>query len=352
MKNYILNGAMRFDQNQEGSIYYIGVNTEHYTLDQWRICGGTLGAGRLTAQRESIDFNGFDYCLQLASTTQQTVLNSTDNLHIEYPIEGSRIASWKFGTSNAESLTLSFWVVATQAGDYSICLMNGVNTRSYVTSFNVPTASAWTYVTVTIPGDTVGTWNVSECVFGAKVIWSLGVGSSATAPTSEIWNSAAYWNKAGTNQLIQYPANNCLYLTGVQLELGTSATDYEHRDLSEELKDLQRYLFKTFPKGTPISNAAGTAGSLCYIAQNTGIAANGVHLTYPTRMEASANITTYSTSSGTSNWYNSSTGDSGVPSILNASSDGCYVYNPQVAGDTKGQLISIHLVADARLGGP
>ncbi len=319
MKNLVLNGAMRIDQNKEGGIYSSDPTSETYTLDQWRFCGGTSGVGRFTIQRMPIDFNGFDYCLQAATTVQQTSLSPTDNCHIEYPIEGSRMKHLSFGTGNAKTITLSFWVVATQAGEYSFAIMNGINTRSYVTSFTITTASAWQYITITIPGDTSGVWSGAECVFGMKLLWSLGVGASATISTTETWQGSAYWNKTGTTQLIE--GYNSLYITGVQLEVGSAATDYDHRSLTEELQDLQRYYYKTYAHGIAVGSAS-TAGAQTYYANI------GSHLRYPVVMEASPNLTMY-----------------GAGTSLNATETGVYLYNTGTA------LTYTHVVANARLGG-
>lgn len=353
MKNYILNGAMRFDQNQEGAIYYSDPNSETYTLDQWRFCGGTSGVGRFSVQRMPVDFKGFDFCLQAASTVQQTTLNATDNMHIEYPIEGSRMGSWAFGTGDAKTITASFWFISTIAGEFSFSLMNGINTRSYVTSFTIDTGSVPQFITITIPGDIAGTWTSAECTFGAKFLWTLGVGSTASTSTTEEWQGAAYWNKSGSTQLIEYTANTSIYIMGFQVELGDTATDFEFRDLTEELLDLQRYYYKTFPQGIPVGYGKGTSGSINYVAQNAGVSIEGVEVYLPVKMCApNAPVTLYNPFTSCDNWYNQSLSSvSGEPTIYNQSEDKLYLSNCQVSGDTKGSLLNVHMVINSRLGG-
>lgn len=355
MKNFILNGAMRYDQNHEGGIYYSDPMTEVYSLDQWRYGGGTSGVGRFSMQRVPISYNfhGFNYILQCASTVQQFILDPTDNMHIEYPIEGCCITPWQFGSADAKDLTASFWFIATVAGEYSFSLMNGINTRSYVTSFVITTASVPQYVTITIPGDQAGTWGTDECTFGAKFLWSLGVGSTASTATTETWQGAAYWNKTGSYQLMQDTANTSIYITGFQVELGDTATAYEHRRMTDELLDLQRYYFKTFPHGVAVANGAGYNGALSYKADNAGAISNGEQLLQPVSMCANnANVTFYNPVNNNGKWYNQTIGvDSGTPSIVNQSENKSFVINPQASTDTLGSLLSIHMVINSRLGG-
>ncbi len=353
MKNFVLNGAMNFDQNQEGGIYYSAFN-EVYSLDQWRFSGGNNGGNYylMRAPFPSLTY-GFKYCLQVGVLTQQETLQPTDNFHIEYPIEGCKITPWSFGTGYASNLTLSFYIVANQAGDYSFALMNGQNTRSYVTSFTVTTANVVEKIVINIPGDTEGTWSSDIATFGAKLIWSLGVGSVATTPSPETWVGAAYWNKADTVQLMTCPHNTCIYLFGVQLEMGDVATDFEHLDYAQELLLLQRYYYKTFPQGVAVGNGKGLAGAITYTAQYSGVSPYSCEWKLPVQAEGyPVPITTYNPVLNDSNWYNVNTGvSSGVPSTLNTGDNSSYIYNPQVSTDNKGNTLAIHAVIDARMGG-
>lgn len=351
--NYVLNGAMRFDQNQEGGIYYSDPNSETYTLDQWRFCGGTSGVGRFTVQRVPVDHKGFDYCMQLASTTQQSVIGSTDNMHLEYPIEGSRMKSWGFGSADADDITISFECVVTQAGEYPFALMNGINTRSYVTSFYMPYASTWKRVAITIPGDSAGVWSGAECVFGAKLLWSLGVGATASTSNVEMWQPAAYWNKTGSTQLMQYIANTSMYITGVQVDLGSVALPYRHRSVTEELLDLQRYYYKTFPQGIAVGGGKGVTGALTYFSKLAGLKTDGAALFQPVNMAApNAPVTFYSPLNDSGLWYNgASNGNSGSPILLNQGNNKLFVANPQIVADAVGSQMSIHAVVNSRLGG-
>lgn len=341
---------MRFDQNKEGGIYPC-TNPETYTLDQWRV-GGAGATGAFTTQRVAATCPGFSHSLNCTVTTSQATLAATDNFHIEYPIEGNYIADWCWGTANAQTITVSFWVIATVAGDKSFSIMNGINTRCYVSSFTVTTANTWQRVSVTIPGDTGTTWPSTAGTFGAKLLWSLGVGSTYSTSTTETWQAAAFWNKTGTDQLIQQTAGNVMFITGVQCELGSTMTDFEHRSYTEELLDLQRYYYKTFPAGTAVGSNQGIGGSLAYITQSAGVNGNGLQLRYPTTMSVSPTITAYCPSASGGNWYNASqTTQSSAMALFWNSPEGSFLYNLQVGGDNKGAIISVHMTANARLGG-
>lgn len=347
MKNYILNGNMRFDQNKEGGAYLSLPNAEIYGLDQWRFCGGTSSNGSFYLIRAPFPttYQGAKYCMQIGVVTQQTVIGATDNFHIEHAIEGCNIADWSFGSSDAKPLILSFLAMAHVAGDYSVSLMNGINTRSYVTSFNLPAANTIYRVSVTFPGDTSGAWSTDVATFGAKVIWSLGVGSAATAPTSEVWNGAAYWNKAGTNQLVTYPHNTCLYIAEAQLEIGSVATDFEFLEYTEELLLLQRYYYKTFPAGIAVGNAKGLSGAITSTI-------NGSLIEFPVNMCGiyPGTIDTFNPINNDANWYNYNLSrSSGAASFLNASDKRVFALNG--ATEAPSTIMGIHLVANARLGG-
>jgi len=355
MKNFILNGAMRFDQNHEGGIYYSDPNTEVYGLDQWRYCGGTSGDGRFSIQRmpTPYNFHGFEFVMQAASTNMQAVIGATDNMHIEYPLEGCRITPWQFGTPEAQDITASFWFISTVAGEFSFSLMNGQNTRSFVTSFVIDTASVPQFITITIPGDQAGTWVTDECTFGAKFLWSLGVGSTFSTATTETWQGTAYWNKDGSLQMMQEVTNTSIYITGFQVELGNVASAYEHRSFTDELLDLQRYYYKTFPHGVAVGNGKGWDGAIAYKAHNPGAVSSGAQFFQPVAMCApNAPVTFFNPINDNSNWYNQSLGvDSGAASLLNQSENKGFVSNAQASADTVGSLLSVHMVINSRLGG-
>lgn len=351
-RNLVLNGAMVWDQKNEGNVYS-STGTEVYSLDQWRFVGSGA-SGVFSIQRVASSAPGFPFSLNMVVTTQQASLAATDNFHLEHPIEGSRIGCLKYGTANAVTTNLSFWARASTTGNYSVSLMEGTNSRSYVTTFNIAVANTWEYKTILIPGDTSGTYQTADSTFGLKIIWSLGVGSTYSTATSETWQGAAYWNKTGSNQLIQQANGNNLYITGVQFEIGSFPTAFEYLFPSQELQLLRRYYYKTFPKGTAVAQNAGRNGYIAYISQLAGVNGNSVMVKYPVTMaSATPTITTYNPSAANALWRSNAGGgtDSGAITVFFDSCDGFIAYNPQVAGQLPGEIIGIHFTSNARLGG-
>jgi hypothetical protein len=339
---------MNWDQNKEGGVYS-STSTEFYSLDQWRICGAGA-TGVFSVQRVASSAPGFPFSLNMVVTTQQAVLAAADNFHLEYPIEGSAISGLAWGTASAKTVALSFWVYASEAGVYSVSIMEGTNSRSYVTTFTINSATTWEYKTIIIPGDTSGTYQTTNGSFGIKIIWSLGVGSTASTSTSETWQGAAYWNKTGTSQLIQKANGNNLYITGVQLEIGNISTAFQYLNQSEELLLLQRFYFKTMSKGTAVAQNAGAPGVATYIVQGPSNATGGVMINYPVKMSSSPTLTFYNPRTTNAKWRQLSNDiDSGTASSFFANESSVYIANS--AGEASTSLVGIHMTANARLGG-
>lgn len=254
LKNKVINGAMQFDQGRQGAAYIAPRNAEIYSLDQWRICGGADGSWQ--TQRVPVSVDGFSFALKATVLQTQTIHTDMDNHHIEYPIEGRYIQSLNFGTPNAKDITISFWVRATKAGVKPFALMNGVNTESITTTYTVHQASTWEKVVITLSGEKQGTWTPTDWTFGMKLLWSLGTGTRYTGYGDALWYPYAGWNVPNTDQLLDEPVGSTLELTGVQLEIGNNATDFEHLPYNEELFRLERY-FKVLSDGQVINTRLG-----------------------------------------------------------------------------------------------
>lgn len=240
-KNKVLNGAMLFDQNKQGGVYTSSAE-EIYSLDQWRFSGA--GLGQFTVQQNSINEQGFTKSLKVVVTTQQSAIAAKDNHHIEYPIEGRDMKDMFWGTSEAKSVTLSFLVRASKAGSKPFAIMNGINNRSYTTTYYISQPDTWTQVQLQIPGDMIGAWTTNEWTFGLKLLWSLGVADEYSATSNTDWHTGSHWNIINHDQLILEPAGSYLELTGVQFELGDQMTDFDHLDSALELSKLKRYYKK------------------------------------------------------------------------------------------------------------
>jgi len=356
-RNRILNGDMRFDQNNEGASYTTSVGS-FYALDQWRFESTGISTYTITRTGANLPNTFFNEAMKVVAIASGTIVAATSS-NMEYAMEPAYQEDWGWGTGSAVSITLQFYVYCSSAGTYSISLLNGINSRSYVSTYTVTAANTWQKEIITFPGDTVGgtsVWPSSSTVgteFGLKVVWDLGTGSNSTTSTLNQWQSANTWKASGSNSL--QSSLGTIYFTGIQLEIGSKATAFEYLPYNMELAALQRYYWKTFLAGTRVAGGAGTDGTVGYISQIAGIAgADGVYVKFPVEMLTAPTITFYNPQVVNAKWRNvSAVADSGTASDAGVphGTNGFFAYNPQVAGDGAGAYIAVHLTANARLGG-
>jgi hypothetical protein len=234
-RNRIINGDMRIDQRNNGNSVSLN-NSFAYTIDRWGVAA--FGGGVVSVQRVTDAPSGFTNSLSITVTTADSSIGASDNYQILQAIEGFNTADLAFGTASARTLTISFWVKSSLTGTHSGCLLNGSNNRSYVFTFAVSAANTWEYKTVTIPGDTSGTW-ATDNTTGISLRFNLGGGSSYQG-TPGSWTATDDYAATGAVQIIGTNGATLL-LTGVQLEAGSVATPFERRDYGRELIMCQRY---------------------------------------------------------------------------------------------------------------
>ena len=252
-KNRIINGDMRIDQRNGGTTVTL-TSGGVYTLD--RFSGVAGGNGAIDVQQVADAPAGFNNSLKCTVSTADTNLQNEEYFIIQN-IEGYNFADFNFGTANAETVTISFWVKASVAGSYGFSIKNSGVTRTYPTSYTISAGelNTWVKKTITIPGDTSGTWAKGAGV-GLEVHFNLGAGS-AFKGTANTWSSNNYSAATGSLNWISASAAT-FYITGLQVELGTVATPFERRSYGQELALCQRYYqtgnFKFW--GYTIANAA------------------------------------------------------------------------------------------------
>lgn len=252
-KNRIINGDMRIDQRNGGTTVTL-TSSSVYTLD--RFSGVAGGNGAIDVQQVADAPAGFNNSLKCTVSTADTNLQNEEYFIIQ-KIEGYNFADFNFGTANAETITISFWVKASVAGSYGFSIKNSGTTRTYPTSYAISAGelNTWVKKTITISGDTSGTWDKNDGV-GLEVHFNLGAGS-AFKGTANTWSSNNYSAATGSLNWISTSAAT-FYITGLQVELGTVATPFERRSYGQELALCQRYYqtgnFKFW--GYTIANAA------------------------------------------------------------------------------------------------
>jgi len=238
-KNRIINGAMVIDQRNAGASVSTPTNKQ-YCLDRWAFWfNGGGGSAAATVQQSSVAPAGFVNSIAITQAASYSPTSANYNVFAQY-IEGYNVADFGWGTANAQPVTLSFWVRSSLTGTFGGAISNGGQTRSYPFTYTINSANTFEFKTITIPGDTAGTW-LTTTATGMQLYWQLGVGSTYLG-TAGAWAGAAYLGATGATQIT---ATNgaTFYITGVQLEKGSTATSFDYRPYGTELALCQRYYF-------------------------------------------------------------------------------------------------------------
>jgi len=253
VRNLIINGDMRINQRGNYSTTVNGTGV-FYSVDRW------LGRGKASAGVFNILANSslgeqpdrFTNHVVLDVTTASTP-TSNDSYSFQQFIEGYNISKLNWGTSAAKSITLSFWAKSTLTGTFGGSVANGDYNRFNPFSYTISAANTWEYKTVTITGDTSGSWSTTNGN-SMRVIFSIGAGSGRLG-TAGTWTSSVLEGVTGQTNHIATNGSN-LRITGVQIEEGTSATPFEHLQFGQQLALCQRYYEKSYDINTaPATNA-------------------------------------------------------------------------------------------------
>ena len=236
LRNRIINGAMTIDQRNAGAS--VTPTNGQYVTDRWKFL--LTQASKLTAQQSSTAPTGFNNSLLVTSSSAYSI-GSGDAFVLQQFIEGFNFADLGWGTASAKTVTLSFQVYSSLTGTFGGSIVNNAIDRSYPFSYTVSAANTWTTVSVTIAGDTSGTWVGATNGIGARINFGLGVGSTL-ASTAGSWAAGYYLSATGATSVVG-TSGATFYITGVQLEVGSSATGFEYRQYGQELALCQRYCF-------------------------------------------------------------------------------------------------------------
>ena len=240
-RNMIINGGMVIDQRNGGASVTGSASAAKFAADRFSLFANTTGT--ITIQQVSDAPDGFANSNKVTCTSAATSDSSATRVQLYHAIEGHNIANLAFGSSSAKAITLSFWVKASNTGTYGGSFVNGATNRSYPYQYTISASNTWEYKIITISGDTTGTW-ATDNTTGMYVFWSLGIGSNFEG-TANQWNGAFDIGPPSSFSL-KDNLNATLQITGVQLEVGDTATPFEHRSYSDELQRCQRYFEKNF----------------------------------------------------------------------------------------------------------
>jgi hypothetical protein len=295
-KNRIINGAMVIDQRNAGTSVNNVAASGTYAIDRWRYYGTSVNKFSVQQNAGSVTPpTGFTNYLGITSLSANSPA-ATDEYAIQQYIEGYNIADLDWGTANAKTITLSFWVRSSLTGTFSGVAKNSAGDRSYPFSYTINSADTWEKETITIPGDTTGTWLTTNGR-GIALFFNLGTGSTylqtANAWTTSFANGATgSVNILGTN-------GATFYITGVQLEKGTQATAFDYRPFGIEYNLCARYFFSSYPYGS----VPGT------LSESIAIYGIGVPnqffggMSFPTMMRTTPTIVGYHPNTGTSGQF-------------------------------------------------
>ena len=232
-KNRIINGGMVISQRNGTST--VTPADGDYTLDRWQAKAGA--SSKYSVAQSTTAPTGFINSLLVTSLSAYTV-GSAEAFSIRQAIEGLNTYDLDWGTASAKTVTLSFWVRSSLTGTFGGSIFNVAANYSYPFTYTISSANTWTQINVTITGPTSGTWATNNTA-GVYVVFGLGVGSTLSG-TAGSWASATYISATGATSVVGTNGAT-FYLTGVQLEKGSTATSFDYRPYGTELQLCLRY---------------------------------------------------------------------------------------------------------------
>jgi len=333
-RNLIINGAMNVAQR--GTSFTGNV----YTLDRFKPSAANTDQLVATVTQESDSPNGFSNSLKLTTTTAETTLDADEHLSVRYRIEGQDLQHLKFGTSDALQTTLSFWVKSSEAATFTVFIYQADDGRMVTKPYTINSADTWEYKTITFPADTTGVIDNNNGE-GFQISFGLGAGSNLTGGSTGSWAAYSTSNEqAGNTSTIPTTLNATWQITGVQLEVGDTATPFEHRSYGEELALCQRYYYVlgdgSIQSNSKLGNGYGWASGQVELIVNFPVQLRSA----PTLKQPSgSNKYTWASSSGSITFDDLT--------IYQPNVQNCLIYKSGLSGVTQGRGYRAHLNNDS-----
>jgi len=335
-RNRIINGDMRIAQRGTSAVTSSG----SYPVDRFSITNTTDGA--FSAQQDTTAPTGFVNSLKYTVTTADSSLASTQVAFVRHKIEGTNVSDLAWGSASAKTVTLSFQVRSSVTGTFGGALRNSADDRSYPFTYSISSANTWETKSVTIAGDTSGTWLTTTGI-GIQIIFSLGSGSSRIG-TAGAWAAAEYTGATGETNLMA-TLNATWYITGVQLEVGSVATPFERRDYGRELMLCQRYYETSYDSGTAVPTNTQN-GAIWFCPTGTRLI-----YSYPFKVTKRASPTTvfYSPTDSATGNYRNDTGATNVSVSTGGIVGTNFLYMYKSSGATDQTECNVHFSAASEL---
>jgi len=321
-KNRIINGAMVISQ-RNGTASVTPGTFPAYLTD--RFAYNASVASKLSFQQVTDAPSGFNNSLKVTVAAQYSPA-AGERFILYQKIEGFNVANLQFGTAGALTITTTQYIKGSVAGTYAVAINNAALDRSYVGTVNVTTS--WQPLSITLSGDTSGTWSTGNTT-GLQLTFDLGSGSNFNT-TANAWQAGTYFRTSSCVTFVNQTAGSTLNITGVQLEVGNSATDFEYVNYQTSLANCQRYYYRT------TAQTSGDRMGNGYIGSATGASVGFFYpvtmRTNPTALEQTGTATDYSV-----NWATSNTVCSAVPTFTTATTNFANVALTVASGLTTGQ---------------
>jgi hypothetical protein len=350
-KNRIINGAMVLDQRNAGAS--VTPTNGSYTLDRWQ--ANVTQASKFTVQQNAGSVTppaGFKNYLGVTSSSAYSVLIG-DIFSIGQQVEGFNAADLAWGTASAVSITISFYVRSSLTGTFGGAVYNNAFNRSYPFTYTISAANTWEQKSVTISGDTSGTWETGNL---AGIVMRLGLGVGATyVGTAGAWAAAGYYSATGATSVVGTNGAT-FYITGVQLEKSSTATSFDYRPYGTELALCQRYYEKSFAQAqAPANNPTTKTGFIATYSFGTNLYTQFPTVQFKVVKQSNPTVTFYNPLSGTAsratdvnnsaNTFPLTTSFGGVGSSINDQAFSVSVNNTSATN----QSLAVHWTAESEL---
>ena len=239
--NMVINGGMTVAQRGVTS-----TSSGYQTVDRFYTQEATSGV--VTWSQSSDAPDGFVNSVSLEVTTADTSITTNEYVRIFQNVEGNVSSRLAWGGSGAKPAMLSFWVKSSITGTFGVALQDSLAATSYLQTYTINSANTWEYKTVYVPPATSGTWPTDNTQ-SIRLAFSVGMGSQYTQPASSTWYTSGDYRGPDGVTNIMATVGNTFQITGVQLEVGDTATAFEHQSYGDELARCQRY-FQDYTSGT------------------------------------------------------------------------------------------------------